>query len=385
MHTRNTTITAAVAAAILLSSTAVTAVTAVTAGAAATGPRPATAAAPPTSAECLRDLGIACYSPRQLQRAYHLGPLYARGYDGRGRTIVIVDPFGSPIIRRDLGVFDRAFGLPAPPSLRILQPVGKVPPFSLKNAGMVDKAAETTLDVEWSHAIAPGANILLVETPVQETLTGGGFPQFMAAENYVIRHHLGDVISQSFSVPEQNFPSRSALLRLRYAYTDARRHHVTVLAATNDFGATGPTPAATGYRHPVVFWPASDPLVTGVGGTELHLTAAGQRTSPDTAWNDSRNPAVRKLSGVVPAAGGGGLSAIFTRPAYQNPVRATTGNRRGVPDIAMSASVSGAVLVFESFTGAPGAWGPQGGLARRPRNSPASSRSPTSTPASGSG
>lgn len=125
MHARNTTITAAVAACTLLSSTAVPAVTA---GAAAAGPRPATAAAPPTSAECVRDLGIACYSPRQLQRAYHLGPLYARGYDGRGRTIVIVDPFGSPTIRRDLGVFDRAFGLAAPPSLRILQPVGKVPP-----------------------------------------------------------------------------------------------------------------------------------------------------------------------------------------------------------------------------------------------------------------
>jgi len=241
----------------------------VTAAAATAGPRPATAAGPPTSADCVRDLGIACYSPRQLQRAYNLGPLYARGYDGRGRTIVIVDPFGSPTIRRDLGVFDRAFGLPAPPSLRIAQPVGQVPRFSLKNAGMVDKAAETTLDVEWSHAIAPGASILLVETPVQETLSGGGFPQFMAAEDYVIRDRLGDVISQSFSLPEQNFPSRSALLRLRYAYTGACRHQVTVLAATNDFGAAGPTPTA--------------------GGTELHLNAAGERTSPDTAWNDSRN------------------------------------------------------------------------------------------------
>jgi hypothetical protein len=63
----------------------------------------------------------------QVERAYDLGPLYARGYDGRGRTIVIVDPFGSPAIRRDLGVFDRAFGLPAPPSLRILRPAGQVP------------------------------------------------------------------------------------------------------------------------------------------------------------------------------------------------------------------------------------------------------------------
>jgi subtilase family serine protease len=361
MHARNTIITAAVTVCTLLSTTAVTAVTAATARAAATGPHLAAAGAPPTSAQCVRDLGVACYSPGQLQRAYNLGPLYAHGYDGRGRTIVIVDPYGSPTIRRDLGVFDQAFGLPAPPSLRILQPAGKVPPFDPKNAGMADKALETTLDVEWSHAIAPGASILLAETPVQETLSGGGFRQFMAAENYVISHHLGDVISQSFSVPEQNFGSRAALLRLRYAFTDARRHQVTVVAAANDFGATGPTPAATGYRHTVVFWPASDPLVTGVGGTQLHLAAAGARTSPDTAWNDSRNAAVRKLSGRVPAAGGGGRSAIFTRPAYQDPVRATTGTRRGVPDVAMSASDNGAVLVFESFTGAPGAWAPEGG------------------------
>ena len=111
-----------------------------------------------------------------------------------------------------------------PPSLRVLQPVGKVPPFNPKNPAMVDKAAETTEDVEWAHAIAPGANILVAETPVAETTAGGGFPQFMAAEDYVIRHHLGDVISQSFSLPEQNFPSRAALLRLRYAYRDARRH-----------------------------------------------------------------------------------------------------------------------------------------------------------------
>ena len=319
------------------------------------------AAGPPTSTECMKALGIACYSPRQVERAYDLPPLYARGLDGRGRTIVIVDPFGSPTLRHDLRVFDHAFGLPGPPSLRVLQPVGKVPPFNPKNPAMVDKAGETTEDVEWAHAIAPGADILVAETPVAETTAGGGFPQFMAAEDYVIRHHLGDVISQSFSLPEQNFPSRAALLRLRYAYRDARRHHVTVLAASNDLGAAGVTPAGTGYLHPVVWWPASDPLVTGVGGTRLHLNAAGGRTSPDTAWNDSRNTAVAKVFGALPWAGGGGLSAIFPRPAYQDPVRGVTGNRRGVPDVALSGSLSGAVIVFESFSGAPGQWFPTGG------------------------
>jgi subtilase family serine protease len=319
------------------------------------------AAGPPTSAECMKALGIACYSPRQVERAYDLLPLYARGLDGTDRTIVIVDPFGSPTLRHDLRVFDRGFGLPAPPSLRVLQPVGKVPPFNPKNPAMVAKAGETTEDVEWAHAIAPGADILVAETPVAETAAGGGFPQFMAAEKYVIKHHLGDVISQSFSLPEQNFPSRAALLRLRYAYRDARRHHVTVLAAANDLGAAGVTPAGTGYLHPVVWWPASDPLVTGVGGTRLHLNAAGDRTSPDTAWNDSRNTAVAKVFGALPWAGGGGRSIIFPRPGYQDPVSGVTGNHRGVPDVSMSASLSGAVIAFESFSGPPGQWFPTGG------------------------
>ena len=68
-----------------------------------------------------------------------------------------------------------------------------------------------------------------------------------------------------------------------------------------------------------------------------------------------------RYAGALPWAGGGGRSAIFTRPAYQDPVRAVVGNRRGVPDVALSASFSGASLTFESFTGAPGTWKPAAG------------------------
>lgn len=306
----------------------------------------------------MKKYGLACYWPLQLQRAYDLPPLYAEGFDGAGRTIVIVDPLGSPTIRHDLGVFDHAFGLPAPPSFRVLQPVGPVPPFSLKNSDMVDEADETTGDVELAHEMAPGANILLVETP-----EAGGFAQFMAAENYVIARNLGDVISQSFGIPEL-WLSRSYILGLRYAYLNAYRHHVTVLAASGDSGVAGPTPAGAYYSHRVVEWPASDPLVTGVGGTTLHLNAAGGRTSPDTAWNETLDAAAAGQRGVTPPfpfASSGGLSEIFTRPAYQDPVSGIVGNHRGVPDVALSASFSGGVLIFESFTGAPGVWGPGGG------------------------
>ena len=79
----------------------------------------------PRTASCQHSYGLACYSPGQIQRAYDLPSLYARGLDGRGRTIVIVDSFGSPTIRHDLRVFDSAFGLPGPPSLRVLQPEGR--------------------------------------------------------------------------------------------------------------------------------------------------------------------------------------------------------------------------------------------------------------------
>ena len=88
-----------------------------------------------------------------------------------------------------------------------------------------------------------GANILLVTTPNSETLGVQGFPQMMAAEQYVVDHHLADVITQSFGATENTFPGFdsgdfSSLLNLRYAFKDAARHGVTVLASSGDEGAT---------------------------------------------------------------------------------------------------------------------------------------------------
>ena len=191
------------------------------ASATAAAPRPASvvtgvvyaghhSSAPPTTSFCENNYQLACYQPGQLQTAYDLGPLYQGGVTGRGTTIAIVDPFGSPTIRHDLAVFDRTFSIPAPPSLNIIAPAGRIPADDPANSDMVGWAGETTLDVEYAHAIAPGASILLVETPVSETEGVHGFPQIITAEQYVVRHHLGDVISQSFSATEQTFPSRAA-------------------------------------------------------------------------------------------------------------------------------------------------------------------------------
>jgi subtilase family serine protease len=318
-------------------------------------------AEPPTTGQCRSEFGLSCYDPAQLRQAYGLPALYARGITGTGTTIVIVDSFGSPTITQDLAAFDRAEHLPAPPSFRIIQPAGQLPAFDPLSTDMTGWAGETTLDVEYAHVIAPGASIVLAETPVSETEGTQGFPQIVTAEEYVLSHHLGGVISQSFSATERTFPSKAALLALRGAYIDAARDHVTVLAASGDAGAVDVgLDQTTYYRSPVTSWPDSDPLVTGVGGTQLHLDQAGNRTAPDNVWNDTANSAVSEFFTGAPApypeASGGGKSMFFTRPAYQNGIRTVTGNARGVPDIAMSAACDGAVITYSTYPGVAAGW-----------------------------
>jgi len=256
-----------------------------------------------------------------------------------GRTIVIVDSFGSPTIEHDLHVFDQTFGLPDPPSLKIITPAGIPPTFDVHNADMRGWATETSLDVEWSHVIAPGANILLVETPVSETEGVQGFPEMMAAENYVIDHNMGDVISQSFGATELTFPNNAAILNLRSAFKNARQHNVSVLGSSGDTGATNNfLDLSCCYPIRVNSWPSSDPLVTSIGGTQLHLDAAGNRLSPDVVWNDGFG------------ATGGGFSAVFQRPEFQDRVDEVVGAHRGTPDISMSAAVDGGVVTYYTFT-----------------------------------
>src|ERR1700729_2445897 len=317
--------------------------------------------APPTSAFCEQHYQIACYRPGQIQQAYNLPRLYRQGVTGRGQTIIIVDSFGSPTVQRDLRRFDRAAGLPAPPSLKVIQPAGQVRAYR-PTSNREGWAGETDLDVEYAHTIAPGASILLVETPTSENEGTTGFPQIVTAEKYVISHHLGGVISQSFSATEETFPSKASLLNLRGAYAAAAKAGVTVLAASGDSGAADVKfDGSTFYLNPVTSWPDSDPLVTGVGGTQLHLAGAGP-VGPATVWNDTfdvpTNEFVFGSAGPNALAGGGGKSVIFGRPGYQDSVASVVGTRRGVPDISMSGACNGSADMYQSFAGQPAGWYP---------------------------
>ena len=322
----------------------------------------AASTSPPTLAQCEATFRVACYGPNQIQKAYDLPPLFASGVTGKGETIVIVDSYGSPTIGHDLGVFDRTYGLPAPPSFTVIQPAGPVPAYKA-DANREGWAGETNLDVEYAHTMAPGANLLLVETPTSENEGTTGFPQIVQAEEYVIDHHLGDVITQSFSATENTFPSGAALMALRGAYTDAAQNGVTVLTASGDSGAADAEfDGKTYYDFPVTSWPDSDPLVTGVGGTQLQLDAKGNHTAPDVVWNDTYNVPTQRFifgdHGPNPLAGGGGLSIFFSRPSYQDGVKSVVGSQRGVPDISMSGACNGGVDTYQSFAGQTPGWYP---------------------------
>ncbi|HEX7734644.1 MAG TPA: S53 family peptidase [Ktedonobacteraceae bacterium] len=344
-------------------------------------------AVPPSQAAC-NAVGRRCFNPAAMHNSYNYASLLAAGNQGQGKTIAIVDSFGSDTIRNDLYVFSTQFGLPVPcganptspstpdgncasnvsPRFDILNVQGSPPaspPPSNNGTGQEAHnlwALEVSLDVEWVHATAPLANILLVTTPTAETLGVQGFQQMMNAEQYVINHHLADVISQSFASAEGAFASTTDIKNLRQTFVDAQANHVTVFASSGDGGTTNPTREPvknpTIIPYPSVEWPASDPLVTAVGGTYL-CTNATTGTSVDSVSppsNCQANPGAREVGWV---GSGGGYSTIFSRPAFQNTLPAGSTfvgssagapgpntNMRGVPDISYQASSRTGVLVY---------------------------------------
>ncbi len=335
-----------------------------------------TSTTPPTEAQCV-SVGRRCFTPQAIQSAYNLGPLYAAGLNGHGMTIAIVDAYGSDTIAHDLHVFDHAFGI-APlcgeegvactagmPTFSQFHfqgaPATTAPPSTSNGTGQENKSAwalEVSLDVETAHAMAPGANILLVTTPTAETLGVQGFPDMMNAEQFVVDHHLANVISQSFASAEDAFGSFQSLLILRHAYISAAANGVTVLGSSGDGGTANiiktPVKNPTLIPFPSVEWPASDPLVTGVGGTYLC-------TNPTAGTNDARTlfagpPAKCKANPSQTEVGwtfsGGGFSHVFSRPSYQDTLPAGStaiGSKRGVPDIGLQASAGSGALVYISL------------------------------------
>jgi subtilase family serine protease len=296
-------------------------------------------AKPPTDAQCRQKFGFPCYSPQEIRRAYGVDGLLSKGYNGTGQTIIIIDSFGSPTLASDLHTFDQGYGLPDPPSLKVYTPLG-TKPFDPHNGTMVGWAVETTLDVEWAHAIAPGANIAVMTSPVPETQGVQGMPQFLFLEQFALDHSIGKIISQSWATTENTLfysGGRQVLASFNNFYKQAAADHVTVFGSSGDSGVANPNFKGTIYPFPTVNFPASSPYVTAVGGTSLRASTSGNYQS-ETAWSGS----------------GGGVSQYWAEPDYQRD-NLTSSNQhilkgmRGVPDIAYNADPNTSILVYLSF------------------------------------
>lgn len=284
-----------------------------------------------------------CYSPQQIRKAYNVDSLINNGFTGRGQTIVIIDDYQSPTIVSDLALFDKIFGLPNP-RLNIIAPQG-LKPFDPTDPAATGFAAEISLDVEWSHVVAPGATIDLVLGNPADSSIQGQIQALADALKYAADANLGGVYSLSIGAGETCF-SASQLQEFHTAFAEARDHHSTVYVSSGDNGSAVDVCDSKGNPISVaegVNYPASDPDVSGVGGTTLFASASGKYQS-ETTWNESA---------VNAGATGGGYSVLFPRPSYQNGVSAI-GAARGVPDVAYNADpLTGVPIVTSSLL--PGA------------------------------
>ena len=277
-----------------------------------------------------------CYGPAQIRRAYNI----PSNLTGAGKTIVIIDAFGNPDIASDLALFDSTFDLP-PANLNIICITGTCPTFDPTNADQVGWAGEIALDTQWSHADAPGATIDLV------IARSDADADILAAQQYVVNHNLGDVLSQSFGEGETCMEP-SIFAAAHQVFVKAAAEHMTVFASAGDSGSAQPDCNGDGGYFLSASTPASDPLVTGVGGTHLNANFTTGRYKSESVWNDSG-------TSIDISAGGGGFSTKYSRPSYQ--AFANHNAARGVPDVTFNADIFGGVLAACSECGAgPGAF-----------------------------
>jgi subtilase family serine protease len=284
--------------------------------------------------------GLKCYGPAQIQAAYGLSGLLAEGIDGTGKTIVIIDAFANPFLTGstgDLALEDAAFDLPAPPSFTVLQKPNPVPPFDINDPAQFSFASEETLDVEWAHVMAPGAKIVLAEA------ASNSDTDLLATTRYVIDHHIGDVISQSFGEAERCMDPR-LFFEQHLLFARAVLEGYTLLSGTGDSGAAQFNCDGTGAIESAST-PASDPDVTAVGGTTLNADGETGAYIGETAWTElptiGCNPPAVDLPFDVNCSGGG-FSTIFSRPFWQ--ALQVKSRHRGLPDVAFSAGVNAGLL-----------------------------------------
>ena len=301
--------------------------------AALTGPRYVSTGVAPAVNTC-------GYTAAEIGAHYGLPAVAQAGYEGEGQTIVLVDAYGSPTIMSDANAFSTMMGLPAltASTLKIVYPDG--PPIA--NPYPTGWPVEISLDVEWAHAIAPKARLVLVVAPSDDA------DELTYALHYAVSHRLGEVISNSYGYAEAaNGPATARAFNAVIEQAAAAGIAVDVSTGdSGDFGLGTPFGAAS--------IPADSPFATGVGGTSLGVPSDSGPV--ESSWGTTET-FVGDINGVdVPPGfegfrqgGGGGQSAYLAKPRWQNGL---VGVGRLLPDVAAVADpFTGAIIVTPNGDG----------------------------------
>jgi subtilase family serine protease len=281
------------------------------------------------------------YDANEIQTAYGLKQLYKKGLDGTGQTIVIVDAFGSNSILSDANLFSQLNGLPAltPQNFQIVTPTGPVTCTATNGCISGNWQFETTLDVEWAHAIAPNANIVLVLT-VDDLLTSLDLGNLAAIGN-----QYGNVISNSFGIPEivlkEEDPAElvveNGLAQIAAAIGISLNVSTgddgdELIADNEDFGINAVSVNAN----------ADSPFATAIGGTSTFLDSK-DNIKLQTGWGLNigflttpapNAPLIPPTLLGFQSGSGGGTSVVYAKPKFQKGLK---GKFRQLPDISMNA------------------------------------------------
>ena len=265
----------------------------------------------------------ACVTPHALSVAYGIDPLIQKGFTGKGQTIVDITSFDSPNLQKNLKVFDQTFNLP-PIDVQVISPLNE--PISDPNKDQQTWAQGTEREVEILHAIAPGAKIVVLESPVAETEGTFGLPEFRKLVQYAIDNQIGNVVSLRWDASELTLQDAAGQQEAQQwndlLQNGTTNHHITYFATSGSSGATDYVDNTHMGNVPTTSFPANSPWVTSVGGTNLNLTNTDSILA-ETAWSGS----------------GGGFTHLSQMPSYQKllpaQVQQQFNNQRGVPDVSI--------------------------------------------------
>jgi hypothetical protein len=280
-------------------------------------------------------------SPAQLRSAYGINQIDFTSPDGTtvtgdgaGQTIAIVEEGVDPSLGADLTTFDQYFGISAPPSFQVVYQNGA----TTQNDSIV---GEASLDVEWAHAIAPGASIIVYDAEYEPSDATASYENLLAAMQQASKLPGVSVVTLSYGLPESSLSA--AGLNEQSFDSDFTTPGVTFLAAAGDSGIYVSETSEISANYP-----AASPNVVSVGGTSIVIDSPadypGTGSSGEVAWGDGTH------SGVD-GGGGGGLSAVEPEPAWQSAVVPTSmdpDDARALPDVSMDSGVAQEYDVFTS-------------------------------------